>query len=82
VLVSRRLILPEITKTILRPRFEQLEVEYKQMLDTFAKCIREELEAPVLDLVGHYQSIGEALEECRRLIGTLKIHRYWGHCGL
>ena len=41
-------------------------------------------EAPVrvVELVDHYRATGEALEECRRLIGTLKIHRYWGHCGL
>jgi hypothetical protein len=36
----------------------------------------------VVGLVDYYRAIGEALEECRRLIGTLKIHRYWGHCGL
>jgi uncharacterized membrane protein YccC len=36
----------------------------------------------VVELVDHYRAIGETLEECRRLIGTLKIHRYWGHCGL
>jgi uncharacterized membrane protein YccC len=118
VLISRRHILPEIAKAIiLRPRFERLEVEFKQMLDAFAECLRQgdcrrELpslrrasgemdgalesirqsailngshpEAPqrVLELVEHYQATGEALEECRRLIGTLKIHRYWGHCGL
>jgi hypothetical protein len=42
------------------------------------------LESPVrvLELMDHYLATGEALEECRRLIGTLKIHRYWGHCGL
>jgi hypothetical protein len=37
---------------------------------------------PVLELAGHYHVTAEALEERRRLIGTLKIHRYWGHCGL
>jgi hypothetical protein len=36
----------------------------------------------VLELADHYHATGEALEECGRLIGTLKIHRYWGHCGL
>jgi uncharacterized membrane protein YccC len=43
-----------------------------------------QLEEPVrvVELVDHYRATGEALEECRRLIGTLKIHRYWGHCGL
>jgi uncharacterized membrane protein YccC len=117
VLISRRHILPEIAEAVLRPRFERLEVEFKQMLDAFAECLRQgdcrrELpslrrasgemdgalesirqseilnsshpEAPerVLELVDHYHATGEALEECRRLIGTLKIHRYWGHCGL
>jgi uncharacterized membrane protein YccC len=117
VLISRRHISPEIAEAILRPRFERLEVEFKQILDAFAECLRQgdcrrELpslrrasgemdgalesirqseilngshpEAPerVLELVDHYHATGEALEECRRLIGTLKIHRYWGHCGL
>jgi uncharacterized membrane protein YccC len=41
-----------------------------------------EAAVPVVELVDHYRATGEALEECRRLIGTLKIHRYWGHCGL
>ena len=44
----------------------------------------QQLEAPVhvLELVDHYHAAGEALEDCRRLIGILKIHLYWGHCGL
>ena len=117
VLVSRRHILPEITQAILRPRFERLEMEFKQMLGAFAECLRQgdcrrelpslrralgemdgalenihqgeilkgqQLEASVhvLELVDHYHAAGEALEDCRRLIGILKIHRYWGHCGL
>jgi len=36
----------------------------------------------VLELVDYYHATAEGLEECLRLIGTLKIHRYWGHCGL
>ena len=36
----------------------------------------------VLQLVDHYHATAEAIEECRRLMGTLKIHRYWGYCGL
>ena len=117
VLISCKHILPEIAEAILRPRFERPEVEFKQMLDAFAECLRQgdcrrELpslrrasgemdgalesirqseilngshpEAPerVLELVDHYHATGEALEKCRRLIGTLKIHHYWGHCGL
>jgi uncharacterized membrane protein YccC len=116
-LVSRRHILPEITQAVLRPRFERLEVEFKQMLEAFAECLRQcdcrrelpslrpalgemdgalesihqsdilkgqQLETPVhvLELADHYHATGEALEQCRRLIGTLKIQRYWGHCGL
>jgi len=117
VLVSGRHTLPEITQAVLRPQFERLEVEFKQMLDAFAECLRQgdcrrelpslngalsEMEGAlgtirkseilkgrhldasvrVLELVDHYHATAEALEECRRLIGTLKIHRYWGHCGL
>jgi uncharacterized membrane protein YccC len=41
VLVSRRHILPEVAAAILRPRFERLEVEFKQMLDAFAECLRQ-----------------------------------------
>jgi hypothetical protein len=36
----------------------------------------------VFELADHYHATAEAFGECRRLIGTLKIHRYWGHCGL
>ena len=44
--------------------------------ETTASSIR------VFELADRYHATAEALEECRRLIGTLKIHRYWGHCGL
>jgi len=37
---------------------------------------------PMLELLDHYHATAEALEKCSRLIATLKIHRYWGHCGL
>jgi uncharacterized membrane protein YccC len=36
----------------------------------------------VLDLVEHYHATAEALEECGRLLCTLKIQRYWGDYGL
>jgi hypothetical protein len=116
-LVSRRHILPQVSEAILRPRFERLDLAFKQMLDAFAQCLRKgdcRSELPsllrassemdgalegirqseilngthsealehVLELVDRYHAIGEALEECRRLVGALKIHRYWGHCGL
>jgi hypothetical protein len=119
VLVSRTHTLPAIAQAVLRPRFERLEVEFKQVLDAFGECLRQGdcrhvllpgldgalsemeeaaerirksemlkrhcLEASfvrVLELVDYYHAIAEGLEECRRLVGTLKIHRYWGHCGL
>jgi hypothetical protein len=37
-LPSRRDRLPEITKPILKPQFERLEIEFKQMLDAFTMC--------------------------------------------
>jgi type IV pilus biogenesis protein CpaD/CtpE len=42
------------------------------------------LEAPlrVLDLVDRYHATADALDECRRLLCTLKIQRYWGDYGL
>jgi hypothetical protein len=118
VLACRRHNLPEIVQAALQPRSERLELEFKQMLDAFAECLRQGdcrhelpslngalsgmeeaaqrirkneilkgrcLETPsvhVLELADHYHATAEALEECGRLIGTLKIHRYWGHCGL
>ena len=118
VLASGRHTLPEITQAVLRPRLERLEVEFKQMLDAYAECLRQGdcrralpnlngalgemeeasestrksqmlkgqyLEAsslPMLELLDHYHATAEALEKCSRLIATLKIHRYWGHCGL
>jgi hypothetical protein len=40
-LVSRRNTLPEIVEPILKPQFDRLEVEFKQVLDTFAECFRQ-----------------------------------------
>jgi hypothetical protein len=40
-LPSRRDRLPEITEQILKPQFERLEMEFKQMLDAFAECFRQ-----------------------------------------
>ncbi len=117
VLVSGRHAFPETTQEVLRPQFERVGVEFKQVIDAFAECLRQgdcrrelpslnsalseiekaresirksemlkgrhpEASVCVLELVDHYHATAEALEECRRLIGTLKIHRYWGHCGL
>jgi hypothetical protein len=33
--------LPEIAEQILKPQFECLEIEFKQMLDAFAECFRQ-----------------------------------------
>jgi hypothetical protein len=33
--------LPEITGQILKPQFERLEIEFRQMLDAFAECFRQ-----------------------------------------
>jgi uncharacterized membrane protein YccC len=40
-LVSHRESLPEIVEPILKPQFERLEVEFKQVLDAFAECFRQ-----------------------------------------
>jgi hypothetical protein len=40
-LLSRRDGLLEITQQILKPQFERLEIEFKQMLDAFAECFRQ-----------------------------------------
>src|SRR6202007_77741 len=40
-LLSRRDMLPEITEQMLKPQFECLEIEFKQMLDAFAECFRQ-----------------------------------------
>ncbi|HXM26528.1 MAG TPA: FUSC family protein [Chthoniobacterales bacterium] len=40
-LLSRRDRLPEITEQTLKPQFERLEIEFKQMLDAFAECFRQ-----------------------------------------
>jgi hypothetical protein len=41
-------------------------------------------EAPlrVLDLAECYHTTADALDECRRLLCTLQIQRYWGDYGL
>lgn len=38
---SRQNLLPQVTEQIMRPRFEHLEIEFKQMLDAFGECFRE-----------------------------------------
>ena len=116
-LVSHRNLLPEVTESLLRPQFERLEIEFKQMLDGFTECFRQgdcrrdlptvrgalaeldraleqvresrilanqSLEAPlrVLDLANRYHTIANTLEECSRMVRTLKIQGYWGDYAL
>ncbi len=116
-LVSGRNLLPEITEQILRPQFERLEIEFKQVLEAFAECfyrgdcsrefpaiqgaltamdhviqqIRErdllgdlppEASLRFLEVVDRYHAIANTLEECGRLISSLRIERYWGDYGL
>lgn len=111
--ISRRDLLPEVTEQILRPQFERLEIEFKQMLDAYAECFRKgdssrkfpsvrgaltemdratqesrdrnllehlplEASLGILDFVDRYHAIADTLEECGRLISSLRIKRYWG----
>ena len=56
-------------------------------LDNSAQAIRDrdllghlpsEASLRFLDIIDRYHATAEALEECSRLIGTLRIERYWG----
>jgi uncharacterized membrane protein YccC len=57
-LVYRRHLLPEIMEPVLRPQFERLEIEFKQMLDALIECFRRgdcrrefpNLRAPLADI--------------------------------
>ena len=83
-LISRRHVLhslgeggnlpPEITEQILRPHFEQLAIEFKQMLDAFAECFREgdcSREFPTVD--GALTEMDHAVQQIRdrNLLGKL-----------
>src|SRR5215469_235414 len=66
-LVSRRRILPEITESILRPQFERMEIEFKQVLDAFAECFwhgdcRRELPS----VQGALTELDQAVEQIRQ----------------
>src|SRR6201993_4723323 len=75
VLVSRRHTLPETAQTVLRPRFERLEVEFKQMLDAFAGCLRQGDCRP-LSLPGLNDALSEMEEAAQRIRKSemLKLH--------
>jgi len=64
---SRRGILPEITEAILRPQFERLEVEFKQVLDAFAECFRRgDCRREIPSTQGALAEINQAVEQIRQ----------------
>jgi p-hydroxybenzoic acid efflux pump subunit AaeB len=66
-LVSRRDILPEITKAILQPQFERLEIEFKQVLDAFAQCLRRgHCRRELPSIQGALAEMDEAVERVRQ----------------
>ena len=67
VLVSRRHILPEITEVILRPQFERLEIEFKQVLDAFAECFRSgDCRRELPSVRGALAEMNQAVEQIRQ----------------
>ena len=68
-LVSRRHLLPEITEPFLRPQFESLEVEFKQMLDAFAECFRQG------DCQREFPSLRGALAEMDQAVAKIALSR-------
>ena len=66
-LVSRRHILPEITEAILRPQFERLEIEFKQVLDAFSECFRRgDCRRELPSVQGALAAMDEAVERIRQ----------------
>ncbi|MBV9276300.1 MAG: FUSC family protein [Verrucomicrobia bacterium] len=66
-LVSRRQILPEITEAILRPQFERLEIEFKQVLDAFAECFRRgDCRRELPSVQGALAEMNQAVERIRQ----------------
>jgi uncharacterized membrane protein YccC len=66
-LVSRRGILPEITEAILRPQFERLEIEFKQVLDAFAECFRRgDCRRELPSVQGALAEVNRAVEQIRQ----------------
>jgi uncharacterized membrane protein YccC len=65
-LLSRRDRLPEIAEQILKPQFERLEIEFKQMLDAFAECFRQGACRSQLPTVrGALSEMDDALQQIR-----------------
>jgi uncharacterized membrane protein YccC len=66
-LVARRRILPEITEAILRPQFERLEIEFKQVLDAFIECFRRgDCRRELPGVQGALAEIDEAVDQIRQ----------------
>jgi hypothetical protein len=75
-LVSRRHILPEIIEAILRPQFERLEIEFKQVLDAFAECFRRgDCRRELPSVQGALAEIDQAVERIRqsRILSSQKL---------
>jgi uncharacterized membrane protein YccC len=75
-LVSHRNILPEIAEPILRPQFERLEVEFKQMLDAFTECFRHG------DCRRDLPTVRGALAELDQAVGQIRERRMFANQSL
>ena len=66
-LVARRQILPEITEAVLRPQFERLEIEFKQVLDAFSECFRRgDCQRDLPSIQGALAEMDQAVEQIRQ----------------
>ena len=66
-LISRRHDLPEIAGPLLRPQFEILETEFKQMLDAFAECFRQgDCKRELPSFRGALAGMDQAVEQIRQ----------------
>jgi uncharacterized membrane protein YccC len=66
-LVSRRHLLPEMAEAVLRPQFQGLEIEFKQMLDAFTECFRQgDCRRELPSLRGALTEMDQAVEQIRQ----------------
>jgi uncharacterized membrane protein YccC len=66
-LVAHRRILPEMTEAILRPQFERLEIEFKQVLDAFMECFRRgDCRRELPSVQGALAKIDQAVDQIRK----------------
>jgi uncharacterized membrane protein YccC len=66
-LVSRRHLLPEMAEAVLRPQFQGLEIEFKQMLDAFTECFRQgDCRRELPSLRGALAGMDQAVEQIRQ----------------